>query len=119
MARRPVTYDIFRVVFVHREPQLLSIWHLLRDVVRPRRLDSVAAIVFIVSTVVFALAFPTLASAMSGYAVVTKSFVSVNGNLVPFATAELMPYIIHDGARINKSSNYRVSFPPRRELEGR
>ncbi|KAI0165384.1 hypothetical protein GGR52DRAFT_106320 [Hypoxylon sp. FL1284] len=112
MDRSPVTYRTFWVVFLHREPTLSSILHLLRDFVSLRRLSSILAMVFMIATMIFALAFPTLVSAMSGYSSVTKAFVRVDGErLVPFSDFKILAYAIHDGFRANMTADAYVTRP--------
>lgn len=57
---------------------------------------------FIVGTMIFIWAFPTLGSAMTAYSTNVKAFVnSTDGILVPFNSFRQVLYVIHDGQRIN------------------
>ncbi|XXH01707.1 hypothetical protein Hte_008068 [Hypoxylon texense] len=112
MDRFPVTYRTFWVVFLHREPTFFSIWYLLRDFVSFRRLSSVVAMVFMIATMIFVLVFPTLASAMTGYTPATKAFIQNDvERLIPFSDFKVLAYVIHDGFRINMTTNAYVVRP--------
>jgi hypothetical protein len=64
---------------------------------------------FMVSTMIFISAFPTLGSAMTGYVANVQAFVNVtDGNLVPFNTFLKVCFIIHDGHRINQTDEFLV-----------
>lgn len=116
----PITYQTFWVIFLHKEPTLFSVIRLTRDFVSYRRLNSIVAMVFMIATIIFALVFPTLASAMTGYTPVNKAFVqNENGNLVPFSDFQVVAYIIHDGSRVNLTNDayitrvfYRYNMDP-------
>ncbi|KAI6083072.1 hypothetical protein F4821DRAFT_245572 [Hypoxylon rubiginosum] len=112
MDHSPVTYRTFWVVFLHQEPTFFSIWHLLRDFISFRRLSSIVAMVFMIMTMIFVLVFPTLASAMTGYTPVTKAFIQNDGErLIPFSDFKVLAYVIHDGYRINMTTDAYVTRP--------
>jgi hypothetical protein len=65
--------------------------------------------VFMIATMVFILAFPTLVSAMSGYdANVASRIHDRENNLIPFNNYSRVLYVIHDGWRINQDGNYWI-----------
>jgi hypothetical protein len=66
--------------------------------------------VFMVCTMIIILAFPTLASAMSGYDANVASYVlDRNANYIPFEDFSRVLYVIHDGWRINQDGNYWIT----------
>ncbi|KAI1770104.1 hypothetical protein F4818DRAFT_433974 [Hypoxylon cercidicola] len=112
MDRSPVTYQTFWVVFLHQEPTFFSILHLLRDFISFRRLSSVVAMIFMIATMIFVLVFPTFVSAMTGYTPVTKAFIQNDiDRLIPFSDFKVLAYVIHDGFRINMTTDAYVMRP--------
>jgi len=85
--------------------------NLLFDFTFNRALNSIAAISFILATMVFILVFPTLASAMSGYTPGINAFViSEYKTLVPLSDFVPLAFIIHDGQRINRSNDFLIPW---------
>ncbi|KAI1413297.1 hypothetical protein F5Y13DRAFT_161016 [Hypoxylon sp. FL1857] len=108
----PVTYRTFWIIFLHKEASFLSITHLIKDFFSHRRLNSMVAMIFMIATVAFTLGFPMLSSAMTGYTPITKAFVqNEDGNLIPFSDFHILAYVIHDGYRINLTTNAYVTRP--------
>lgn len=66
--------------------------------------------VFMIATMVFVMAFPTLASAMTGYTGKTELVIKVDGNTqTPFRMLfREVKYIIQDGNRVNLSAGFQV-----------
>jgi hypothetical protein len=66
--------------------------------------------IWIVFSTAFVISFPTLASAMTGYAGNSKAYVQdADGNLVPWgSTFSSVDFIIYDGWRINLTGNYPI-----------
>jgi len=74
-----------------------------------RRLRSKTAMVFMVTTMLFTLAFPTLMSAMSGYdSNVVSRVQDGDDNLVPFDKYARVLYVIHDGWRVGEQGDYWI-----------
>lgn len=60
---------------------------------------------WIILSTLFIVAFPTLVSAMTGYAPVTDPFLQGgDGQLIPFASYLSVMYIVHDADRIGLNS---------------
>lgn len=109
MEVEPVTFRTFRAIFIHNEASVFAIFGLIKDFGFRLRLHSRVAMVFMITTMIFILAFPTLGSAMTGYTSNVQSFVpDQDRNLVQFSSFERALYIIHDGWRINQDANYVV-----------
>ena len=114
---KPVTYSTFFQIFLQREPSLRSIYRISRDFSSGRVLHSKLAMWFMVMTMIFALAFSTMAGSMTGYTPAVEGFVkSDNGDLNRFSTSTNIAYVIHDGDRINLTADYMVSSSPNGEL---
>ncbi|KAH8730780.1 hypothetical protein GQ44DRAFT_605883 [Phaeosphaeriaceae sp. PMI808] len=112
IAVTPVTFSTFRTVFLHNEATIGSISQFIGDFSRRHGLRSKAAMVFMIVTMMFILAFPTFGGAMTGYKGNVESFVQDrSGNLLPFTSFKYVHYIIHDGDRIGKGQRYMVSAP--------
>jgi hypothetical protein len=109
MKTTPVTYATFWLIFLQQEPSILSIVRLFRDFCSLKRLRSISAMTFMIFSMVFVLAFPTLNSSMSGYAVSSEAFVAdLDNSLIRFAEFDVVAYVIHDGWRINKTGQLLV-----------
>ncbi|PVI05304.1 hypothetical protein DM02DRAFT_668505 [Periconia macrospinosa] len=112
ICRGPVTFHTYRTVFLQDQPLLFAIPKLLKDFVYRHRLNSKAAMACILSTLCFVLAFPTLASAMTGYTTNMKAYVPDRaGNLMSFEAFQSIHFVIHDGDRINQTKDYLVTSP--------
>lgn len=65
---------------------------------------------FMVATMIFILAFPTLLSAMSGYdSNVEATVQDSEGNLIPFNKYTRVLYVIYDGWRIGQNGSYWIT----------
>ncbi|KAI0814071.1 hypothetical protein GGR55DRAFT_633933 [Xylaria sp. FL0064] len=113
METAPITYTSFIILFMESGPSLKSIFQLLRDFLAYRRLKSKVAATWIILSMLFVLAWPTLIAALSGYSPNTGAYVKdVDGNFVPYNEFRLLSYIIHDGKRINLTDDYTIPFGP-------
>lgn len=70
-----VSYSTFWVIYLRQESSIDAIYRLLSNRTFYRIFQSRVAIAFIVMSLTLILAFPTLTSAMTGYAASTESFV--------------------------------------------
>jgi hypothetical protein len=86
MYTAPVTLNTFRTVFLHGELSgSMDLLRLVRDFVKRQRLQSMWATVFMLASMGYVLAFPTLGSAMTGYSANLKAYVEDGaGEYVPF-----------------------------------
>ena len=107
----PVTFATFWLAFMDSQPSVDSTILLIRDfVTKPSRQSSLIAI-FLPLAMFFVIAFPTLASAMTGYSARTEAFVTdAQQNLVPLSSFILAGYTIHDGSEIGLANNYVIPF---------
>lgn len=65
--------------------------------------------VFVIGTMVFILAFPVLASAMTGYSANVEPFVRGEGSeYVPFGSLRALYFLVHDGERIGLGKGEKV-----------
>ncbi|RYC58451.1 hypothetical protein CHU98_g7765 [Xylaria longipes] len=110
METKPTTYAVFFILFLHDGPSFLSICRLLQNFVRYRGLRSKLSTAWILLSMIFVLAWPTLISAMSGYTPETDAYAQdIDGNLVKFTEFRLLNYVIHDGWRIGLDGDYPVT----------
>ncbi|KAI0490883.1 hypothetical protein F4859DRAFT_508675 [Xylaria cf. heliscus] len=113
METKPTTYAVFLVLFLQEGPSFLSIGRLLRDFVRHGGFRSKLSTIWILLSMIFVLAWPTLIAAMSGYTPETDAYVQdMDGNLVKFTEFQLLSYIIHDGWRVGLEGDYPVPYGP-------
>lgn len=107
----PTTYDTYWTIFMRDEASLWSTIQIARDFVKRQDLQSRLARLFIVLVMAFVLAFPTLASAMTGYTSKVGAFVQDRDqNLIQFSQYDLLAYTIHDGWRIGLSGDYPITY---------
>lgn len=110
MESEPVTYQLFRTIFIESDASVLSTCRTIRSFVWQRKLRSNVAMAFMIATMIFILAFPTLVSAMSGYdSNVASRVLDRDDNLIPFNNFSMPLYVIHDGWRLNQSGNYWIT----------
>jgi hypothetical protein len=110
METQPVTYQLFRTIFIENDASVLSTYRTIRSFIWQRRLRSNTAMIFMTATMIFILAFPTLISAMSGYDLnVASRIQDSENNLVPFNKYSRVLYVIHDGWRIEQDGNYWIT----------
>ncbi|CAO2654126.1 Nn.00g108590.m01.CDS01 [Neocucurbitaria sp. VM-36] len=111
----PVTFGTYRTVFLQNESLLVGIPRMVRDFTRRHRLHSKIAMVFMIMTMAFVLAFPTFGSAMTGYSGNVGAYVAdTDSQLIPFQDFRFALYVIHDGWRIGiegLEGEYIVSSP--------
>ncbi|OTA56503.1 hypothetical protein K449DRAFT_306300, partial [Hypoxylon sp. EC38] len=111
MGLAPVTYTTYFTMFLESEPSFFSTFRVVRAFISERGLKSRVSIIFIVWSMLFLIRWPTLASAMTGYTTLNKAFVpDNNGNYIPFSDFQPIAYIIHDGWRVNLTSDQVVSY---------
>ena len=110
MENEPVTYQVFRTIFIEHDASLLSTYRTIQSFVWQRRLRSKVTMVFMAATMVFIVAFPTLMSAMSGYdSNVASRIQDRDGNLISFRDFERPIYVVHDGSRVNLTDDYLIT----------
>jgi hypothetical protein len=105
-----VTFSTFSAIFLRKEPTVTSLYRMSRDFTTRQRLRSKIAMIFMLVTMGYILAFPTIASAMTGYNGNVAAFVpDSSGNLVKFESFQPVLYVIHDGDRINRTKDFMVT----------
>ncbi|KAI3332228.1 hypothetical protein HD806DRAFT_479848 [Xylariaceae sp. AK1471] len=109
METAPMTYTAFIVLFMQDGPSFMSILRMVRDFALYRRLRSKVSTAWVILSMLFILAWPTLIAAMSGYSPKVGAYVKdVDQNFVPYDDFRLLSYIVHDGWRINLTGDYPV-----------
>ncbi|RWA03094.1 hypothetical protein EKO27_g12011 [Xylaria grammica] len=84
MTIRPITFATYRVLFTDNGPSISSTASLLHDFIKFKGLASKLASTFLIYSILFALAFSTLAGSATGYTPLNEAFVQAyDGNLVP------------------------------------
>ncbi|KAL1794359.1 hypothetical protein ACET3X_007780 [Alternaria dauci] len=103
----PVTFGTYRTIFLPNGGLFISTLCLIRDFVTRHRLHSKIAMVFMVYTMAFTFAYPTVASAMTGYSANVDAFVNTTGGeYVPLSAFSFAYYVIHDGWRIGLEGDH-------------
>lgn len=109
MQTEPVTFKTFQTVFLVKQPEAISILQLIKESYSRRGLPSHIAMVSMVISMLFILAFPTLSSAMTGYQQNVEPMVrDKNGDYTSLYNLYPTMFIIHDGRRVNLTKNYPV-----------
>lgn len=108
----PVSYQTFYTIFVQKDASIFGIWDLTRDFCFRLPLSSRAAMVFMVTTMIFILAFPTMTGAMTGYSNNVSGFVEYGSSWVPFSNFTGFQFVIWDASRIDLEEPYFAYFIP-------
>ena len=112
MEASPVSYRTFEAIAL-RDVSLSSIFMLCRDFAFNRGLRAKLALLWIIISALFILAFPTLMSAMTGYSANSQAFVKgKDSQLIPFSEFRLINFIIYDGWRVGLTGSYLVTLNP-------
>ncbi|KAJ2990117.1 hypothetical protein NUW58_g3113 [Xylaria curta] len=108
LTTRPLSFTAFHTIFLDSEPSIFSAWNVTKSFISQKRLASKVVSAFIIFTMFFILAWPTLASAATGYVPITRAVVreqleggKTDPNLIAFSGFQHVAYIIHDFWRIN------------------
>jgi hypothetical protein len=110
MESEPVTYQLFRTIFIENDASVLSTARTIKSFLCQRRLRSKVAMTFMIATMLLILAFPTLMSAMSGYdSNVSSRILDRENNLIAFSSFHRVLYVIHDGWRINLTGDHWIT----------
>lgn len=108
---RPVSYVTYWAFFMSQEADLETLGGVIRDFATGRSLKSRPIRIIMVLTMMFALAWPTVASAMTGYDSNNISFIeTLDGSLARFSSFEPVLYVIHDGSRVGLTDGYLVPY---------
>ncbi len=87
MTIRPITFATYRVLFADNGPSISSTASLLHDFIKFKGLASKLASTFLIYSILFALALPTLVGSATGYTPLNQAFVQAyNDNLVPVSS---------------------------------
>ncbi|KAI3316562.1 hypothetical protein HD806DRAFT_517264 [Xylariaceae sp. AK1471] len=105
----PLTYTSYIKLILESGPSFVSICRLIRDFKKHRCLKSKLVAAWVVFSMLFILAWPTLIAAMSGYAPKIGAYIQINNTvLIPYDQFQLLAFIIHDGDRVNLTQNLAV-----------
>ncbi|KAI1800065.1 hypothetical protein F4811DRAFT_54842 [Daldinia bambusicola] len=108
----PVTFTVFSYIFLQDEPSFFSTIGMARAFIFNRGLKSKLAMVFIILSMLFIIAWPTVAGAMTGYTTTNDAFVpDTSNNYISILSFQPVLYVIHDGERVNLSNNTYVASP--------
>lgn len=111
IASKPATYTTIWLLRFRQDTSSLSTLRLFVQFFQCG-LASRAAMFNMAMTLLFILAFPTIAGSMTGYATFNEPYVtSHSGKLFPFSDVRPVAYIINDGKRTAEfSDNYIVPW---------
>ena len=114
METGPVTYNTFWAIFIESAPGFFATVQFLRDTITGRSLLAKPAVFFMLWSMIFILAFPTMMSAMTAYDLTNRAYFrdEAGDNLmIPLEHFELLAYMVHDGKRAGLEFNdYPVVF---------
>jgi hypothetical protein len=109
MERNPVSYGTFEAITL-QDSSLSAIFQTSRDLFLNQGPRAKATVLWMTISAAFAIAFPTMASAMTGYSSTVEAVVTVNGTFIPFSDFQMVRYVIHDGDRVpGLSKDYLVT----------
>ncbi|KAH6677005.1 hypothetical protein F5X68DRAFT_235180 [Plectosphaerella plurivora] len=111
MESSPVTFDTFFATHLEQAASFESTLKMIRDFSTRKSLRSRVAMVSIIMTMAFVLAWPTLAAAMTGYTTAETAYFSDKDQKLT-SLAEIYPvaYVIHDGDRVGLFRDYLVAY---------
>jgi hypothetical protein len=105
----PVTFRTYRTIFLPGNSLLNDIFRMIRDFTTRHGLHSKIAMGFMILSMVFTLAFPSMASAMTGYNGNVQAFIrTLDENYVPFEKFTFALFVVHDGERVGLDRDYIV-----------
>ncbi|KAH7138712.1 hypothetical protein B0J11DRAFT_588178 [Dendryphion nanum] len=112
MEDRAVAFNTYRAIILQdQQSYIVAIFLMARDFITRMKLKSYTTMAFIITTMIFMLAFPTLSSAMTGYKPNVKSYVPDRaGTFIPFSHLRRVAYAIEDGWRINQTDLVHITF---------
>ncbi|OTB15936.1 hypothetical protein K445DRAFT_22256 [Daldinia sp. EC12] len=103
----PVTFTVFSFIFLQDEPSFLLTLGMIRAFIFNRGLKSKLAMVFMVLTMLFIIAWPTVASAMTGYTTTSQAFVpDTDKNYILLSYFKPLAYVIDNGGRVGLDNTY-------------
>lgn len=109
METSSVSYEVFEMVTL-RDITLSDLFTLCRDFAFNRNSGRNLLLLWIVISASFILAFPSLASAMTGYNVNTQAFVKgYSGQLIDFSDFKRVQGVIYDGWRVGLGGSYLIT----------
>lgn len=108
MEASAVSYRTFEAITLS-DVSLSGLFILCRDFASNKGLRAKFAILWILLSASFILAFPTLMSAMTGYSANTRVFVKIDNQLIPFSEFRLIRYVIYDGWRVGLNGSYFIT----------
>ncbi|KAI0449686.1 hypothetical protein F5B21DRAFT_33270 [Xylaria acuta] len=86
MTIQPITFATYRILFIDSGPSISSTTSLLRDFIKFQGLASKVASTFLIYSMLFSLALPTLVGSATGYAPLNEAFIhAYDNNLVPIS----------------------------------
>jgi hypothetical protein len=105
----PVTFRTYRTIFLPGNSLLNDIFRMIRDFSTRHGLHSKIAMGFMIVSMVFTLAFPSMASAMTGYNGNVQAFIkAMDEDYVPFEKFTFALFVVHDGERVGLDRDYVV-----------
>lgn len=111
IAAEQISIPAFRNLILQGEPTVLSTCCLMWTFTRHHSLKSKLAMIWIIASAVFVLSFSTIIGAMISYSPDLQPSILVDGlNRLSLNDLYLVEYIIHDGQRIGKTSDYAVLY---------
>ena len=96
MERNPVSYGTFEAITL-QDSSLSAIFQTSRDFFLNQGRRAKATVLWMTVSAAFAVAFPTMASAMTGYSSTVEAVVTVDGTFIPFSDFQMVRYVIHGG----------------------
>lgn len=106
MERKSVSYGTFEVLGF-QTASATTIFKLMRDYLTNHGVRAKLSILWIILSSIYVVAFPTLASAMTGYSANSHAYVrDYSGALSLWSTYKQVQYIVNDGWRVGLTGRY-------------
>ncbi|KAE9969476.1 hypothetical protein EG328_006839 [Venturia inaequalis] len=102
MEKSPVSYGVYKTIFLGDPISLGGVSGLVQEFTLLRRLPSIIGMVWIITSALFLIVFPTFVGAMSGYSSNNHAFIrDSSGNYLDYDNLFLIDYIIFNSSRLN------------------
>lgn len=111
MEHDAISYGTFEAITL-RPDSWVALWNLNRDFLYNKGVRARVTAVWLIMSMLFIVAFPSMISAMSGYSANVEAFVRVENNMIQYSDFRIVRYIIHDAWRLGMMGDHLVTVNP-------
>jgi hypothetical protein len=111
MESSAISYGTFEAITL-RPDSWVALWNLNRDFLYNKGVRARCTAIWLITSMLFIVAFPSFISAMSGYSANVEAFVRVENNMIQYSDFRIVRYIVHDAWRIGLTGDQIVAVVP-------